>query len=112
MIELPQPTGAELWPRAEAAPAARLNKPWRAVVALVEVLLAALAVWGAFACWDAGVMTVSTTAGDGAVLVSQRYFGGPLAGAIGLGTLAALLLVDAVRQLLLAVRARHREKTD
>ncbi|MFD9894219.1 hypothetical protein ACFWY9_33135 [Amycolatopsis sp. NPDC059027] len=112
MIELPQPTGAELWPPEEPAPSARLNKPWRALVALVEVLLAALAVWGAFACWDAGVETVTTTAGDGAVLVSQRYFGHLIAGALGLGALAAILLVDAVRQLSLAVRARRRAKKD
>ncbi|MFI5605832.1 hypothetical protein [Amycolatopsis sp. NPDC051903] len=108
MIDLPQPTGAELWPEEQAK--ARLNQPWRALVALGEVVVAALALWVAFALWHAGVVTVVTTAGDGAQLTSQRYFGGHLAGALGLGTVTAVLVVDAVRQLLLAVRARHRTR--
>jgi hypothetical protein len=108
VIDLPQPTGTELWPPDESGPAARLHKPWRALVAVVEVVLAALAGWGAYACWHGGVVTVVTRTDDGVALESHRYFGGLLAGAIGLGTLAAILLVDAVRQLSLALRARHR----
>ncbi|MFB9683406.1 hypothetical protein [Amycolatopsis plumensis] len=106
MIDLPQPTGAELWPPEEPGPQARLHKPWRTLVAVVEVLLAGLACWVAFLCWHDSVATVVTTTEDGAVLESHRYFGGLLAAAIGLGTVAALLLVDAVRQLALAIRAR------
>ncbi|MEV6832488.1 hypothetical protein [Amycolatopsis sp. NPDC051102] len=106
MIDLPQPTGAELWPPEEPGPRARLHKPWRTLVAVVEVLLAGLAGWAAYACWHSSVATVVTRTEDGAVLESHRYFGGLLAAAIGLGTVAALLLVDAVRQLLLAIRAR------
>ncbi|MEQ0563191.1 hypothetical protein ABJI51_29290 [Amycolatopsis sp. NEAU-NG30] len=108
MIDLPQPTGAELWPPEEPGPPARLHKPWRLGVSVVEVVLAVLAGWGAYALWHGAVATVVTRTDDGAVLESHRYFGGQLAAAIGLGTVAALLLVDAVRQLLLAVRARHR----
>jgi hypothetical protein len=55
---------------------------------------------------------VVTRTDDGAVLESHRYFGGLLAAAVGLGTLAAILLVDAVRQVSLAVRARHRSGKD
>ncbi|MEV5714484.1 hypothetical protein AB0L41_11340 [Amycolatopsis mediterranei] len=106
MIDLPQPTGAELWPPEEPGPRARLHKPWRTLVAAVEVVLAVVAGWAAYACWHSSVATVVTTTDDGAVLESHRYFGGLLAAAIGLGTVAALLLVDAVRQLSLAVRAR------
>ncbi|WP_020662933.1 hypothetical protein [Amycolatopsis benzoatilytica] len=112
MIDLPQPTGADLWPPEETLPRTKLNQPWRAFVALGEVVVAALALWVAFVLWDAGVVTVVTKALDGAELVSHRYFGGHLAGALGLGTLSAVLVVDAIRQLLLAVRARHRKKKD
>lgn len=112
MIDLPQPTGAELWPPEEPGPPARLHKPWRTLVAVVEVVLAVLAGWAAYACWHGGVATVVTRTGDGATLESHRYFGGLLAAAIGLGTVAAILLVDAVRQLSLAVRARHRAPRD
>jgi hypothetical protein len=109
VIDLPQPTGAELWPPEEPGPSARLHKPWRTLVAVVEVVLAVLAGWAAFACWHGGVATVVTHTDDGAVLESHRYFGGLLAAAIGFGTVAAILLVDAVRQLSLAVRARGRK---
>lgn len=106
MIELPQPTGADLWPPEDAGPSARLNKPWRALVAVVEVVLAAAGVWFAVVCWHAGIVTVVTTAGDGAVLTSHRYFGGLMAASLGIGIVAAILLVDAVRQAMLAVRTR------
>lgn len=108
MIDLPQPTGAELWPPEEPGPSARLHTPWRTLAAVVEVVLAVAAGWAAYACWHSGAATVVTHTDDGATLESHRYFGGLLAAAIGLGTVAAILLVDAVRQLSLAVRARHR----
>jgi hypothetical protein len=79
-----------------------LHRPWRALVALAELIGAAAAIWGAFACWDRGISTV--------VLVqsgeSVRHHGGWLALAILLGTVAAVLVLDAVRQLVLAIRAR------
>ncbi|WP_033291083.1 hypothetical protein [Amycolatopsis jejuensis] len=112
MIDLPQPTGAGLWPPEETQPETKLNQPWRAFVALGEVVVAGLVLWAAFALWHAGVVTIVTTAGDGAKLASQRHLGGHLAGALGLGALSAVLVVDAIRQLLLAVRARHRKKKD
>ncbi|RSM65844.1 hypothetical protein DMH03_01465 [Amycolatopsis sp. WAC 01376] len=109
VIDLPQPTGADLWPPEDTRRNARLHKPLRAVVGAVELILAALSVWGAFACWKAGVVPVVITYGETTTLESQRYFGGPLAGAIGLGVLAAILVVDAIRQFLLAVRAKGRK---
>jgi hypothetical protein len=112
VIDLPQPTGAELWPPEEPVPPARLNKPWRGLVAAVEVVLAAVAVWGVFWFWSGASVQVATTSDDGAVLVSQRLFGGMLAAAIGLGILSGILLVDAVRQLLLAVRTRAPKPKD
>jgi hypothetical protein len=95
--------------RENGANPAELHRPGRAVVAVVEVVLAGLAVWGAFACWSAGIATMSMALNDGTNLVSTRYEGNWMAGAIGLGTLAALLLVDAVREVLLATRAPHRK---
>jgi hypothetical protein len=112
VIDLPQPTGADLYPEAEPGPQARLHKPWRILVAVAEVVVAFLLAWAAYACWRSGVATVVTTTDDGAVLESRRYFGGLLAAAVGLGTIGVILLVDAVRQLLLAVRARHRAPKD
>lgn len=88
----------------------KLHRPWRALVALAEVVLAAVAVWLAIQLWDLGVKTLTVNLSDGVVLTSTRYLGSWMAAAIGLGLLAALLLVDAVRELLLAVRAKHRVK--
>ncbi|MEA5361868.1 hypothetical protein VA596_20190 [Amycolatopsis sp., V23-08] len=112
MIDLPQPTGAELWPPDESGSAARLHKPWRILVAVLEVVLAVAAGWGVYAFWHSGMATVVTRTDDGAVLESHRYFGGHLAAAIGLGVVAAILLVDAVRQLSLALRTRPRKPKD
>lgn len=87
----------------------RLHQPWRGLVAGAEVVAAALAVWGAFAMWGPGVRTLTMTLSDGLVLVSTRYVGSWMAGSIGLGAIAVLLLVDAVREMLLAVRVRRRD---
>ena len=87
---------------------ARLHRPARAIVALVELVAAGLAVWGAFWAWPQAFTTISTTITDGVVLDSQRVYGNWVAAAVGFGTLAALLVVDAVRQTLLAVRIRTR----
>jgi hypothetical protein len=109
VIDLPQPTGSDLWTPEESAEFTPLHRPARAFVAVGEVVFAAVAVWLAFICWPDGILRITTTLTDGTQLTSTRYVGSWIAGAIGLGLLAALLLVDAVRQLLLAVRARHRK---
>ena len=85
-----------------------LHKPWRALVAVVELVVAGGAIWAAYWCWPRGVATVTLVLDDGTRLVSTRYFGNWMALAILLGTVAALLVLDAVRQLLLAIRARPR----
>jgi hypothetical protein len=109
VIDLPQPTGAELWPTEAQTETARLHRPWRALVALGELIVVAALIWFAFALWHSGVVPVTTVLSDGTRLVSSRFFGGSIAGAVGLGVLATLVFVDAVRELLLAVRARHRK---
>jgi hypothetical protein len=109
VIDLPQPTGSHLWPTEDPGDLAPLHRPRRAFVALAEVVVAAVIVWLAFLCWKASSVTLTTTLTDGTRLISTRDFGGRIAGAIGLGVLAALLIVDAVRQLLLATRVRPKK---
>ena len=86
--------------------ASRLHRPKRALVALVELVLAGLAVWAAFALWADGVTVIHMPDGQGGHVDLSHYHGDLLAAAIAVGLLAALLVVDAVRQLLLALRAR------
>jgi hypothetical protein len=88
----------------------RLNNPWRALVALGELLLAGVALWFAFDFWPRGIAKVVTTLSDGLVLESTRSVGSWLAAAIGLGTVAALLVLDAVRQVALAVRTQPKRR--
>ncbi|OLF15778.1 hypothetical protein [Actinophytocola xanthii] len=102
-------------PRALDEPAApptvepdRLHRPRRAIVAVVELLVAGGAVAAAFWAWPRGFATIVTVAGDGTRLLSERTYGNWLGGAIGFGALAALLVLDAIRQLVLAVRVRPR----
>lgn len=97
-------TGAPVTAR---GPLGSLHRPWRALVALVEVIGIGLALWGAFGLWSRGVLTIVTETGDGTELASTRYLGGWIAGSIALGALASVLLLDGVRQMLLAVRTRR-----
>lgn len=83
-----------------------LHRPMRALVALAEVLAAGFAVWGALWAWPQGFATIATVISDGSTLESQRVYGNWLAAAIAFGTVAAVLVLDALRQVLLAVRAR------
>jgi hypothetical protein len=83
-----------------------LHRPMRAVVALAELVVAGLAVWGAFWAWPKGFATITTLVTDGLELDSQRVYGNWLALAILFGTAAAVLVLDALRQTVLAARAR------
>jgi hypothetical protein len=91
---------------------ARLHRPWRALIAVVEVVLAAGAVWAAFPVWRLGVKTLTVTLSDGTVLTSTRFVGSWMTGAIALGLVAAILLVDAVREVVLGVRAPRRSREE
>ena len=84
----------------------QLHKPWRALVALGEVIFAAVAVFFAFLVWPKGIATIVERYPNGIVLESTRWVGSWMSLAILLGTVAALLVLDALRQVLLAVRAR------
>jgi hypothetical protein len=93
-------------PETTTASPASLHQPWRAAVALAELLVGAGAVWLAFYCWSLAPVGVTTVLGDGTRLDSTDYIGHWQAAAIGLGTVAAVLLLDAIRHTVLAVRAR------
>jgi hypothetical protein len=84
----------------------RLHKPWRALAALGELVAAAVAVWFAFDVWPRGIAKIVEHYPNGIVLESTRWVGSWMSLAILLGTAGALLVLDAVRQVALAVRAR------
>jgi hypothetical protein len=83
-----------------------LHKPWRAWVALAELVVAGVALWFAFDVWPRGIARIVTYLPDDIVLESSRWVGSWMAFAVLLGTVAALLVLDAVRQVVLALRAR------
>lgn len=85
-------------PAADAEP---LHRPWRAAIAGGELLLAGAAVWLAVLMWSSAMTTIGAE--------TTRYAGNRIGVAMALGAVAALLVVDALRQLLLAVRTRRRE---
>jgi hypothetical protein len=89
-----------------------LHRPWRALVALGELLVAGGAIWLAFWCWSYSAVRVTTVLSDGTRLDSTNYTGHWQAAAIALGTVAAVLVLDALRQLVLAVRVRRGSRHD
>lgn len=96
-------------PATSTAGSPRLNQPWRGILAAGEVVLAVVAVVFGIVCWHKGVTTMVTPLGNGAPpLVSTIFLGNWMAGAIGLVTVAAFLVLDALRQVMLAVRTRRR----
>ncbi|MGH3438533.1 MAG: hypothetical protein ACRDRN_18945 [Sciscionella sp.] len=88
----------------------QLRKPVRAIVAVLELLLATAAVLVAILLWHHGTVRIVYPIKPGQSLVSTRLLGNYAAGAIGLCTLAGLLLLDALRQEVLAMHARRRRK--
>jgi hypothetical protein len=93
--------------QADVPPA--LNQPWRGWLAFGEVVLAAVAVVVGIWCWHRGIVQIVTPTGNGTPpLVSIVFYGNWMSGAIGLCTLAALLVLDALRQVVLALRTRRR----
>ncbi len=88
-----------------------LNQPWRAFLAIGEVVLAAVAVVVGIWCWHRGIVPIVTPTGAGTPpLVSVVFYGDWMSSAIGLCALAALLLLDALRQTVLAMRTRRRRR--
>jgi hypothetical protein len=100
-------------PEAPAVEPFGLNQPWRGLVAAGELVAAALVLWAAFWLWSKADNTVTLVLGDGTRLESTRTSGHWMAAAIALGTVSGVLVLDALRQTILAIRARpKRPKQD
>lgn len=78
-----------------------LNQPWRAVVAVAEVLVAAGAAVLAVVVWRGGVDSLDV----GAPVPVTKFDGGQIALSVLLGGAAVVLVIDAIRQVMLAVNA-------
>lgn len=107
-------TTAEPWPASgpkldgDAEPersGGRLNQPWRAAVAGLELVAAVALALLAWWAWDQGTVTIYLPGPGGAVDVVTRTLGNWLSGAVVAATFAGLLLIDALRQAALAIRA-------
>lgn len=99
-------------PMAAPPAAPRLHQPWRALVALGELVLAVVLALGAVWAWQRGLvpMTLPNAKPDAPPYELTRYVG-PWLGLAALLVLIALLAVlDAVRQLVLAARAGGRRR--
>jgi hypothetical protein len=88
---------------------AGLNQPWRAAVAGIELVIAVALLVAAWWAWGRGTVTIYLPGPQGAVDVVTRSIGSWLAAAVGAVTLAGLLVLDGIRQVVLASRARGRE---
>ncbi|SDD43324.1 hypothetical protein [Actinokineospora iranica] len=91
------------WPVGTAG----LNEPKRALVAAAELVAAALLVWLAVWLWSRGTVPLTPIA-ERPDLAFERYEGNWIGAAVAAGTLALVVVLDAVRQVTLAVRARSR----
>ena len=105
-VSVPQIAEESLAPEAPPVERRGLNQPWRGLVALAELIVAGLVLWAAFWCWSKADTTITLVLGDGTELRSTRSVGHWMAAAIALGTVSGVLVLDALRQVVLAVRAR------
>lgn len=95
--------------RRSRAGGGRLHQPRRVIVAIVELVAAAVAVWGAFQLWGSAIRDVTVRLDDGSALTSRVYEGDGISLAVALGALATVLVIDAVRQVLLGVAAKGKK---
>lgn len=98
----------------EQAPPAgpSLHQPKRWLIAAGEAVAIVLLVIAAVWCWNRGVVSLEYPVEGREPLISTRLHGNWLGTAAGAATLAVVLALDAVRQIMLAVRARPQEATD
>lgn len=92
---------------AAADPRGGLAQPWRAAVAAAELVLVVALAMVAWWCWGRSQLAVEVSGATGAPMRSIRIFGDWAALSIAAPTLAAVLFVDAVRQLMLAWAVRR-----
>jgi hypothetical protein len=98
----PVPALAEI----DERPVKQLNRPLRAGLAAAELLLAVTSVLVAMWAWRQTVIMVELPPTDNPVIprFTTATDGRWMAAAVALGTLAGLLVLDAVRQAVLVVR--------
>jgi hypothetical protein len=89
-----------------------LHQPKRALIAAGEVVAVVLLAFVAHWCWQRGVVRLSYPVDNGAPLTSTRYHGNWIGGSMALVTVAAILLLDVIRQAVLAVRTRPRKSPE
>lgn len=93
----------------DAVPRPRLNQPKRGLIAAGEVVLVVVLAFVVPWCWNKGIARLEYPMDGREPLVATRYYGNWIGGAVALATLAGVLLLDSVRQTLLAVRTRGRK---
>jgi hypothetical protein len=93
---------------AEAEPSPKLHQPGRALIAGVELVLVVVLGFAAHWCWQHGIQEFSYPLDGRPPLVSTRYHGNWVALAVVAATVGGILVLDAIRQVILAVRTRDR----
>ncbi|MGW6450050.1 hypothetical protein [Lentzea sp. NPDC055074] len=89
-----------------------LHQPKRWLIAAGEVVAIVLLVIAAVWCWNRGVVRLEYPLEGREPLISTRLHGNWLGTAAAAATLAVVLALDAVRQIMLAVRARPQKAAD
>ncbi|NKE61587.1 hypothetical protein FXN61_34440 [Lentzea sp. PSKA42] len=89
-----------------------LHQPKRWLIAAGEVVAIVLLVIAAVWCWNRGVVRLAYPIDGREPLISTRYHGNWLGTAAGAMTLAVLLGLDAVRQVVLALRTRPQKAAE
>lgn len=89
-----------------------LHQPKRWLIAAGEVVAIVLLVIAAVWCWNRGIVRLEYPFEGREPLISTRLHGNWLGTAAGAATLAVVLALDAVRQIMLAVRARPQKAAD
>ncbi|GGU29851.1 hypothetical protein GCM10010178_22700 [Lentzea flava] len=90
-----------------------LHQPKRWLIAAGEVVAIVLLVWLAVWAWNRGVVKLAYPILEGhEPFISTRYHGNWLGTAVGAFTLAVILALDAVRQVVLAVRTRPQKAAE
>ncbi|QUH05283.1 hypothetical protein HUO13_34930 [Saccharopolyspora erythraea] len=85
---------------------APLHQPWRGVVAAAEVVVAVLLVLLAWWVWGKAAVSIPLPVDSGVADASTRLIGSRIGMAVAVATLAGLLVLDAGRHAVLAVRTR------
>ncbi|SEP83788.1 hypothetical protein SAMN05216188_101642 [Lentzea xinjiangensis] len=89
-----------------------LHQPKRWLIAAAEAVAIVLLVVAAVWCWNRGVVQLSYPVEGREPLVSTRYHGNWLGTATAALTLAVVLVLDAVRQVVLAARTRPQKAAE